>query len=200
MTADGRMLRLLNIVDELAREALAIHVDRCITAETVSVLENLVAQRGGPENLRDYRRSVAISTDAAPTAVTRQGFEFALMLEPGESWTAAFTITPHSAQPGATFALRRTRGALTQLRASKAAELEQWLAQAPPLPTQDPALVRHLPRQPRRPARSRRTFTRLAIVVMVSTTAMTSSEVVVEISGTLSLCSVPPPLVALCGW
>ena len=90
----------------------------------------------------DYRRSVAISTDAAPTAVTRQGFEFALMLEPGESWTAAFTITPHSAQPGATFALRRTRGTLTQLRASKAAELEQWLAQAPPLPTEDPALVR----------------------------------------------------------
>lgn len=77
------------------------------------------------------------------------------MLEPGESWTAAFTITPHSAQPGATFALRRTRGALTQLRASKAAELEQWLAQVPATADRGPRARAHLPRQPRRPRRLR---------------------------------------------
>ncbi len=52
-TADGRMLRLLNIVDEFTREALAMHVERSITAlETVSVLEDIVAERGAPENLR----------------------------------------------------------------------------------------------------------------------------------------------------
>jgi len=52
-TADGRMLRLLNIVDEFTREVLAIRVDRSITAEqTVSVLEGLVAERGAPQNLR----------------------------------------------------------------------------------------------------------------------------------------------------
>jgi transposase InsO family protein len=52
-TADGRMLRLLNVVDEFTREALAMHVERSITAlETVSVLEDIVAQRGAPENLR----------------------------------------------------------------------------------------------------------------------------------------------------
>ena len=52
-TADGRMLRLLNIVDEFTREALAMHVDRSITAEeTVSVLEDIVARRGCPANLR----------------------------------------------------------------------------------------------------------------------------------------------------
>ena len=46
------MLRLLNIVDEFTREALAMHVDRSITAlETVSVLEEILAQRA-PENLR----------------------------------------------------------------------------------------------------------------------------------------------------
>ncbi len=39
-TADGRMLRLLNIVDEFTREVLAMRVDRSITAEQpVSVLE-----------------------------------------------------------------------------------------------------------------------------------------------------------------
>ncbi len=52
-TSDGRMLRLLNIVDEFTREALVMHVDRSITAEqTVSVLEALVAVRGCPENIR----------------------------------------------------------------------------------------------------------------------------------------------------
>jgi len=52
-TADGRMLRLLNIVDEFTREVLAIRVDRSITAQqTVSVLEAIVAERGAPANIR----------------------------------------------------------------------------------------------------------------------------------------------------
>jgi len=46
-TADGRRLRLLNIVDEFTREVLATHVARWITADkTVEVLENLVERRG----------------------------------------------------------------------------------------------------------------------------------------------------------
>jgi len=46
-TADGRRLRLLNIVDEFTREVLATHVARSITADkTVEVLENLVERRG----------------------------------------------------------------------------------------------------------------------------------------------------------
>ena len=46
-TSDGRRLRLLNIVDEFAREVLATHVARSITADrTVEVLENLVRNRG----------------------------------------------------------------------------------------------------------------------------------------------------------
>ena len=52
-TADGRALRLLNVVDECTREALAMHVDRSITAdETVAVLERLAAQRGAPAHIR----------------------------------------------------------------------------------------------------------------------------------------------------
>jgi putative transposase len=52
-TADGRALRILNIVDEYTREALAMHVDRSISAdEVVTVLECLAAKRGAPAYLR----------------------------------------------------------------------------------------------------------------------------------------------------
>jgi len=52
-TSDGRMLRLLNIVDEFTREALVMQVGRSITAQqTVTALQALVAQRGAPENVR----------------------------------------------------------------------------------------------------------------------------------------------------
>jgi transposase InsO family protein len=52
-TADGRVLKLLNVVDEFTREALAIHVARRIDADqTVNVLERLAAQRGAPAYVR----------------------------------------------------------------------------------------------------------------------------------------------------
>ncbi len=52
-TSDGRMLRLLNVVDEFTREALIMQCERSITAEqTVAALEALVAVRGCPENIR----------------------------------------------------------------------------------------------------------------------------------------------------
>ncbi len=45
-TTDGRILKLLNVVDEHTREALAIAVDRRIDADaTVDVLDRLVAER-----------------------------------------------------------------------------------------------------------------------------------------------------------
>ena len=46
-TADGRVLKLLNIVDEHTREALAIVAARSITADaTAATLEGMVARRG----------------------------------------------------------------------------------------------------------------------------------------------------------
>jgi len=53
-TADGRILKLLHVVDEFTREALAIECERRIDADaTVSVLEGLVAARGtAPEHIR----------------------------------------------------------------------------------------------------------------------------------------------------
>lgn len=48
-TTDGRILKLLNVVDEHTREALTITVDRRVDADaTVAVLDRVVAERGRP--------------------------------------------------------------------------------------------------------------------------------------------------------
>jgi putative transposase len=85
-TQDGRRLKLLNVVDEHTREALAITVDRRIDAdETVKVLDRLVLERGtaprcircdnGPEltanALRDWCRFTGAGTS---------------YIEPGSPW------------------------------------------------------------------------------------------------------------------
>ncbi len=52
-TADQRRLKLLNIVDEHTREALAMRVGRtCDADQVVAVIEALVAERGAPAFLR----------------------------------------------------------------------------------------------------------------------------------------------------
>jgi len=52
-SADGRVPKLLNIVDEFTREALEMLVERTIDADvTTATLERLVAERGEPEHLR----------------------------------------------------------------------------------------------------------------------------------------------------
>ncbi len=52
-TADERRLKLLNIVDEHTREALAMRVGRsCDADQVVAVIETLVAVRGAPGHLR----------------------------------------------------------------------------------------------------------------------------------------------------
>jgi putative transposase len=95
-TADGRSLRLVNVVDEFTREALVMHAARGITADhTVAELERLVARRGrapaflrcdnGPEPtshaLRDRCRF-----SAAETAC----------IEPGAPWQNPFVESFHS--------------------------------------------------------------------------------------------------------
>jgi putative transposase len=52
-TSDLRMLKLLNIVDEHTREALAMDVDRSITTDkVVACLERLITERGAPGFIR----------------------------------------------------------------------------------------------------------------------------------------------------
>ncbi len=48
VTVDGRTLKMLNVIDEFTREALAIEVDRSIDADgVVAVLDRLAVLRGG---------------------------------------------------------------------------------------------------------------------------------------------------------
>ena len=52
-TADGRMLKLLNIIDEFTREAIEIKVERSIGADAVvACLEKLSATRRAPNFIR----------------------------------------------------------------------------------------------------------------------------------------------------
>ncbi len=47
--ADGRTIKMLNVIDEFTRECLAIEVDRTIDADrVVAVLDRLAGERGGP--------------------------------------------------------------------------------------------------------------------------------------------------------
>jgi putative transposase len=51
--ADGRMLKLLNVIDEYSGEALAIEVERSIDADgVVACLERLATERGAPVYVR----------------------------------------------------------------------------------------------------------------------------------------------------
>lgn len=52
-TSDCKRLKLLNVVDEYSREALAMRVGRrCSADEVVTEIERLVAERGAPKYLR----------------------------------------------------------------------------------------------------------------------------------------------------
>jgi glycogen debranching enzyme len=103
------------------REVSCHHDDRTLTLAYV---------RAG------FRRSISISA-SRPATVTREGFTFSLQLAPSERWSTTFTITPHASQSGIAFAKRESRGGLEELSIAKSAELEEWLARAPVLRTQD---------------------------------------------------------------
>jgi putative transposase len=94
-TADGCVIRLLNVVDEFTREALQMLVARSIDAEaTVATLERLVSERGAPEHLR---------MDNGPelTAHALQDWcRFAdtgtTYIDPGSPWQNPFVESFHS--------------------------------------------------------------------------------------------------------
>ncbi len=85
-TADGRQLRLLNVVDEFTREALAVECERSITAEaTVATLEHLVAERGAaPEHIRCDNGPEL--TAHALRDWCRLGSTATAYIEPGSPW------------------------------------------------------------------------------------------------------------------
>ncbi len=107
---------------------------------------DVVRRDAGPELVLQYRRgaferSVTIASDP-PATISARGLAFAFSLQRGESWTVALRITPHAAQPGATFVTRAVTDPLSTVQEAKARELELWLARAPTLEADDAALVR----------------------------------------------------------
>ena len=76
-TADGRTLKMLNVIDEFTREALAIDIDRSIDADgVVAVLDRLAAQRGAPVYVRfdngpEFIARTRLRTGAGSTAPGR---------------------------------------------------------------------------------------------------------------------------------
>jgi len=88
-TADGRVIRLLNVVDEYTREALVMHVARSIDADTtVGVLERLVAERGAPELLRcDNGTELTSHALRDWCRFSRTG---TMLIDPGSPWQNAY--------------------------------------------------------------------------------------------------------------
>ena len=89
----------------------------------------------------DFRRSVTVAA-SSPAVLSRLGFAYTLVLAHDEQWSVDFAVSPHAAQPGITFARRTPRGSLEDQQKARSAELEAWLAAAPALEAEDPALTR----------------------------------------------------------
>ncbi len=89
----------------------------------------------------DFERSVTIASSEA-SITTRGGFRYEVELAPGAQWSTTFTVTPRAKQAGMVFTRREPRGELEQLSVRKIAELEGWLAGAPVLTAELPAVAR----------------------------------------------------------
>ena len=89
-TADGRQMKMLNVIDEFTRECLAIEVDRSIDADhVVDVLERIALQRGGPP--------VFVRFDNGPEFVAHAIDDWcrfnscgAMFIDPGSPWQNAW--------------------------------------------------------------------------------------------------------------
>ena len=90
VTQDGRILKLLHVVDEHTREALAIEVERRIDADrTVSALERIVAARGRPPELLRMDNGPELTANALRDWCRFSGAGTAY-IEPGSPWENPF--------------------------------------------------------------------------------------------------------------
>ncbi|MDQ3642140.1 MAG: IS3 family transposase, partial [Actinomycetota bacterium] len=88
-TADGRRLKLLNMVDEHTREALAMRVGRSCDADAVvATIEALVAERGAPAHLRMDNGPELVSF--ALREWCRLAGTGTIYIEPGSPWENPF--------------------------------------------------------------------------------------------------------------
>lgn len=88
-TTDGRLIKILSVIDEHTRECLGGLVERSITAEVLAAeLDRLVAVRGtAPAVLRLDNGPEMIAAALAAWAGTRTGMVF---IPPGEPWKNPF--------------------------------------------------------------------------------------------------------------
>jgi len=84
-TADGRILKLLHVVDEFTREALAMRCERRIDAdEAVATLERIAGARGAPEHIRcDNGPELTANALRDWCRFARAGSAY---IEPGSPW------------------------------------------------------------------------------------------------------------------
>ena len=88
-TADGRTLKLLNIIDEFTRECLAIEVERSIDADAVvACLERITRERPAPAYLR-FDNGPEFIADAVADWCRFNGAG-TLFIDPGSPWQNAW--------------------------------------------------------------------------------------------------------------
>jgi putative transposase len=96
MTADGRALRLVNVVDEFTREALVMRVERSITAdETVAELEQIVTRRGRAPRFLRCDNGPELTSHALRDWCRFSGAQTAF-IEPGAPWQNPFVESFHA--------------------------------------------------------------------------------------------------------
>lgn len=90
VTADGRTMKMLNVIDEFTREALAIEVDRSIAADgVVAVLDRLSLQRGtAPAYVRFDHGPEFIAHAVADWC--RFNHTESVFIDPGSPWQNAW--------------------------------------------------------------------------------------------------------------
>lgn len=88
-TEDGRRLKLLTVVDEHTREALAVRAGRGITAaDVIDVLGGLIDERGAPKHIRSDNGPEFVAK-AVVAWLEAIGVE-TLFIEPGSPWENAY--------------------------------------------------------------------------------------------------------------
>lgn len=93
-TADGRALRLANVIDEFTRQALVMHVARSVCADDlVGLLERLVAEHGAPAFLR-CDNGPELTSHALRDWCGQSGAKTAF-IEPGSPWQNPFVESFH---------------------------------------------------------------------------------------------------------
>lgn len=94
-TEDGRMLKILPVLDEYTRECLAIPVQRSLNADdVVRTLEGLALTRGAPRYIRSDNGPEFIAR-AVKDWVCSQGFQ-TVYIEPGSPWENPYSESFHS--------------------------------------------------------------------------------------------------------